>query len=328
MQRPISFAIAFIVVGVLAPIAQGQETTVVFDGTVNFVADQSGVTVDDSIEAGTTRFHGTYTLGNTALPIVESPGSPGFAFYLPLPFGQSTGSMQVGEFAVEPDLEPLGFFPIVIIQNDFLFPSGVADAWSHGPYQSSGAISGGHWCHVAFLKSDPPDRLSEVDYFVVDSLAGWGSAPLGGAGGLGCLAGTYADPGSPPLILGPIENILSGFNVDLKPGSDPNCVNPRSRGQVAVAIRGNAEFDVQIVEEATVQFAGASAVGCNLEDIAPADGFPDLVCHFLTQEADWPAPGSNCSPLMLTGDVYGIGLQGSDYVCLAGETTCEAATSQ
>jgi hypothetical protein len=181
---------------------------------------------------------------------------------------------------------------------------------------------------VAFLKSDPPDRLSEVDYFVVDSLAGWGHAPLGGAGGLGCLEGNYASPTSQPLILGPIENILSEFKIDLKPGSNPNCVNPRSRGEVAVAIRGNAEFDVQLIEEATVAFAGAPAVRCEPEDIAPADGFPDLVCHFLTQEAVWPAPGSNCSPLTLTGDVYGVELQGTDYVCLAGETTCETATSE
>jgi hypothetical protein len=87
MRRLISFALTFIVVGVLAPIAHGQETTtVVFDGTVNFVSNQPGVTVDESIEIGTT-FHGTYTLANTAVPLVQVPGS--FAFYFPL--APSTG---------------------------------------------------------------------------------------------------------------------------------------------------------------------------------------------------------------------------------------------
>ncbi len=73
--------------------------------------------------------------------------------------------------------------------------------------------------------------------------------------------------------------------IDLKPGSDTNPLNPRSRGVSPVALFGSAAFAVADVEASSLAFgpAGASPLTAgSLEDV-DADGFGDLLLHFPTQ---------------------------------------------
>lgn len=123
--------------------------------------------------------------------------------------------------------------------------------------------------------------------------------------------------------------------IDLKPGSNPNCVNPDSRGRVAVAIFSTDDFDATTVDPFSVQFSGADALRCKLEDalmegptgVFTQDGLLDLVCHFRTNEVSWPADGSDCGTLELTGQsLDGTPIQGTDTACLPGENTCNTST--
>jgi hypothetical protein len=57
------------------------------------------------------------------------------------------------------------------------------------------------------------------------------------------------------------------------------------------------------------------------------DRFPDMVCHFETARVAWPAPGTNCGAVRLTGTLNdGTPIFGIDNACLAGETNCATRT--
>lgn len=77
------------------------------------------------------------------------------------------------------------------------------------------------------------------------------------------------------------------ITIDIKPGSDPNSINLRSKGVVPVALLSTAEFDATTILESggVVYFAGAIAIRLNIEDV-DGDGIDDVICHFRTQELD------------------------------------------
>lgn len=73
-------------------------------------------------------------------------------------------------------------------------------------------------------------------------------------------------------------------DIDIKPGSDPNSVNTKSKGNVPVALLGSESFDVATVDSNSVVFdhAPVDKVGKKTEDVND-DGYLDLVFHFKTQ---------------------------------------------
>ncbi len=70
------------------------------------------------------------------------------------------------------------------------------------------------------------------------------------------------------IVLSIVLLVLVGFaitssaqvavDIDIKPGSDPNSINLKSKGVIPVAILGSAIFDVTYVDVTTLVFAGAS----------------------------------------------------------------------
>jgi hypothetical protein len=100
--------------------------------------------------------------------------------------------------------------------------------------------------------------------------------------------------------------------IDIKPGSDPNSINLKSKGAVPVAVLSTDGFDATIVDPATVTFAGADPLRWTVEDVRPFDGKDDLLFHFKTQELDLDETSTEAS---LTGHTFdGEFIWGTDAV--------------
>jgi len=77
-------------------------------------------------------------------------------------------------------------------------------------------------------------------------------------------------------------------NVDIKPGSCDNPYNVKGKGVLPVAILGSADFDVTLIDPATVTLAGVPATQWAYEDVSTTgecsvyggDGYLDLILHF------------------------------------------------
>ena len=121
--------------------------------------------------------------------------------------------------------------------------------------------------------------------------------------------------GSPPVVA----------SLDIRPGSCPNPLNPKSKGVLGVALLGSGDFDVREVDMSTLglrEFGhaaeGAKPVRSIISDVTTyanggadcacpgegADGFEDLHLKFRTEDvanAMWPA---------VKGDVVHLALEG------------------
>lgn len=98
------------------------------------------------------------------------------------------------------------------------------------------------------------------------------------------------DPDTPDASDPTCAAVFAGsLLIDIKPGSDPASINPKSRGVIPVAILGSAMFDVNDVDRTTLTFGPADASPTHkalghIEDVND-DGFMDLVTHYRTQES-------------------------------------------
>jgi len=106
--------------------------------------------------------------------------------------------------------------------------------------------------------------------------------------------------------------------IDIKPGSDPNSINPKSQGKIPVAILSTADFDAPSEVDWDSLTFGSTGDENSLAFCSPSpedvddDGLYDLVCHFFTQSAGF-ACGAEAGYLKgQTGD--GVPIEGSDSV--------------
>jgi hypothetical protein len=149
---------------------------------------------------------------------------------------------------------------------------------------------------VAFIADDTPS-ISAIDVSNPEALLEIGAYGMpGGAYGVAVEGGlTYVanrrnglrivDFG-PEYLPQPPTALL--VEIDIRPGSDPNSINPSLEGSLPVAVVGSDSFDVADVDVTTLAFgpSGASfdhSHGPHLEDLN-GDGFTDLMSHFRIEE--------------------------------------------
>jgi len=119
------------------------------------------------------------------------------------------------------------------------------------------------------------------------------------------------------LMLVALPCYAFAVEIDIKPGSDPNSINPNSKGRIPVAILSDAGFDATTVDPDTVTFGpdGASAMHSALEDV-DIDGDIDMILHFKTQDTGIACDDTSAS---LAGETFGgTPITGSDSINTVG----------
>jgi hypothetical protein len=105
--------------------------------------------------------------------------------------------------------------------------------------------------------------------------------------------------------------VVTPVVIDIKPGSYPNTIDPKSRGTVPVAILTTGEFKASGVDASTVTLAGASPVFWWLRDV-DHDGDIDKLFYFEVRDL---MLDKNSTEAVLTGFTKkGIPIKGADAV--------------
>jgi len=113
--------------------------------------------------------------------------------------------------------------------------------------------------------------------------------------------------------------------IDVKPGSDPNPINPNSKGVLPVGIQGTDDLDVNAIDWDTTQFGDPKLIADGGTAISPKrssfedwndDGILDAVLKFsIAEMSDNNVIGSLTSELTLTGTFAdGTMFQGTDGI--------------
>lgn len=135
----------------------------------------------------------------------------------------------------------------------------------------------------------------------------------------GQIVGDYFDGVRDHGFIATLPPLIIEVQIDIKPGSFPNSIDPKSKGKIPVAILTTDSFDATTVDTSTVLFGAtgmeAAPVHVALEDV-DGDGDTDLILHFNTQET-----GIVCgdTSALLTGEsVSGQEIEGSDSIKTVG----------
>lgn len=115
-------------------------------------------------------------------------------------------------------------------------------------------------------------------------------------------------------------------DIDIKPGSDPNCFNINGHGVIPVAIFGSADLDVLDIDLLSLKFGGLAVRVrgnkgplCSFEFV-DGDGFQDLVCKFEDDDSYW-APGDGTATVSGTTTTEpSFAFEGTDAICIVPPT--------
>jgi hypothetical protein len=110
------------------------------------------------------------------------------------------------------------------------------------------------------------------------------------------------------------------IDIDIKPGSDPNCFNLNGKGVIPVAILGSPTFDVDQIDVSSLKFNGLDVqvkgnetLQCAVESVN-GDEYWDLVCQFVDDPSLWVEGDSEAE---LSGRLFtGAFFTGKDAICI------------
>jgi hypothetical protein len=114
-------------------------------------------------------------------------------------------------------------------------------------------------------------------------------------------------------------NVAKQVVIDIKPGSDTNPINPKSKGVILVALLTTDTFDATTVDSTMVLFGAtgteAAPVHSALADV-DGDGNVDMILHFETQDTGIQCGDTSAS---LTGETFDEqAIEGSDSIKTVG----------
>ena len=172
--------------------------------------------------------------------------------------------------------------------------SGVYDSATHTVVWNIGAISAGDTIPTFTLEvqvnSNAIPGSTIHNYCTLDGDQIPPTTVIEGEGG----GGSGGEPGTPVLPNIPVA-------VDIKPGSCPNPLNPKSGGVLPVAVLGTEDFDVTTIDPCSIRLSGNEAdpelagppIRSDYEDVATpfegdlcdcndldGDGYMDLTLKF------------------------------------------------
>jgi len=136
--------------------------------------------------------------------------------------------------------------------------------------------------------------------------------------------GVGPTPGLPPvevIVLPPEVDPLIEVDLDVKPGSDPNAVNTKSKGNLPIGVYGSDTFDVADIDLSTisVECMGTTSddLGFAFEDLVVEDVIVDLMIHVPMQNFPWGAPRGSLVTITVTGELLdGTPWVGEDVVLI------------
>ena len=178
---------------------------------------------------------------------------------------------------------------VTVYGTDFVVTTGTIEDGSWTPVGGSGILTG------EYENGNPEDPEDDIN------LLFHSDTPI-----------ILVDTGGPSTI---------SVQIDIKPGSDPNPINPGSNGVIPVAILTTDSFDASTVDPGTVTLAGAEVAVrgksektmARLEDI-DGDGDDDLMLQVDTQS--WAELWEG-GEVILTGKTYdGEDIEGTDEVII------------